>query len=159
MVSKEVIRVKHAPDMDLSDAVRHFTFLLSEQNVTFVQGTKSQNHANLKREIEEFAGGIETGVAISEDKGNLNDAGDDCDTSDAHDADENNTVAASTVTANASLAMFRQFKTTHGESVDPITQFDRKRVMHAATRCLAWARDPARAPVPGAENLTNDQVC
>merc|ERR1719174_1080212 len=66
MVSKEVIRVQHAPDMNLPQTVRHFTFLLSAQ--------------------------------------------------------------------------------------------DRKRVLHAAKRCLAWARDPARAAVPGAEKLTNNQA-
>ena len=168
MVSKEVIRVKHAPDMNLSEAVRHFAFLLSEQNVKFVQGKKSQQHANLKRDIEEFSGGL---IENPNDGNNMrkgNDGGDDCDAGDdydAGDADENDTtVSASSVTANAALAMFRKsksFKTkskTSASDVGIIDQYERNRVLHAAERCLAWAHDPARTAVPGAENVTDDQV-
>merc|ERR1712210_371622 len=35
---------------------------------------------------------------------------------------------------------------------------DRNEVIDKATRCLAWANDPARPVVPGAEAMTNDQA-
>ena len=38
MVSKEVLRVKHAPDMNFLETVSHLTFLLSKPNLQFVKG-------------------------------------------------------------------------------------------------------------------------
>ena len=41
---------------------------------------------------------------------------------------------------------------------DPISEIDRKRVINKAKRCLEWAQDSDRPPVPGAANMTDDQV-
>merc|ERR1711939_1160797 len=50
-----------------------------------------------------------------------------------------------------------QKKGAQGDA-DPIDNYERTEVINKAERCLAWAHDPARAAVPGAENMTNDQA-
>merc|ERR1719198_622074 len=55
MLSKEVLKVKDAPDMSLMESVRHFTFLLSEKNLNFVNGKQSKTPDKLEAEIEEFS--------------------------------------------------------------------------------------------------------
>ena len=39
-----------------------------------------------------------------------------------------------------------------------ISKIEKKRVINKAKRCLQWAQDADRPRVPGAENMTNDQV-
>ena len=63
MVSKEVIRVKHAPDMNFMESVRHFTFLLSKKNLKFVNGGKAQEPKNLASKIEGFSETIQQALA------------------------------------------------------------------------------------------------
>ena len=42
--------------------------------------------------------------------------------------------------------------------MDIIDEYARNILIEQAKRCLAWAHDPDRAAVPGAENMTEDQV-
>merc|ERR1719182_1364083 len=42
------------------------------------------------------------------------------------------------------------------EDVDIIDENARNILIEQAKRCLAWAHDPARTPVPGAEDMTKD---
>lgn len=147
MVSNDVIQVKDAPDMNLLEAVRHFTFLLSEQNFEFVKGTKPKGDDNLKREIEAFSTDI--GDALAADLEAVKNA---CDTEDSIQQ------LPSTLTANAATAMFQKYSKDGVSKWKPIDQDDHDYVIVKARDCLAWARDPLRAAVPGAENITNDQA-
>ena len=68
-------------------------------------------------------------------------------------------------TAAVASAMFRESnggrESSHKSSVSqmrPIKIKDRNHVIAKAIRCLEWAHDPARPVVPGAENMTKDQV-
>merc|ERR1711881_666639 len=63
MVSREVLRVKHAPDMNFMESVRHFTFLLSKENLKFVNGGKAQEPKNLASKIEGFSETIQQALA------------------------------------------------------------------------------------------------
>ena len=40
----------------------------------------------------------------------------------------------------------------------PIKKLELDELVTKVKNCLAWAKDPARAVVPGAESMTNDQV-
>ena len=42
--------------------------------------------------------------------------------------------------------------------VDSINEVEKRRVINKAKRCLEWAQDADRPPVPGAEKMTDDQV-
>ena len=42
--------------------------------------------------------------------------------------------------------------------MDIIDEHSRNILIEQAKRCLAWAHDPARTVVPGAEDMTKDQV-
>merc|ERR1712037_793932 len=42
--------------------------------------------------------------------------------------------------------------------VDIIDEYSRNILIEQAKRCLAWAHDPARTRVPGAEDMTKDQA-
>ena len=44
------------------------------------------------------------------------------------------------------------------KDVEIIDESARNRLIEQAKSCLAWAHDPARTVVPGAENMTKDQV-
>ena len=72
--------------------------------------------------------------------------------------------SACKLTANATKAMFDECKELNSQrkkrvpGLDPIHNNERKIVIDKAKRSLAWARDPGRAVVPGAENMTEDQV-
>ena len=41
---------------------------------------------------------------------------------------------------------------------EPISEIEKKRVINKAKRCVQWAQDADRPPVPGAANMTDDQV-
>ena len=84
MLSKEVLRVKDAPDMDLMEAVTHFTSRLSKKNLV------RNNEPNNLKPIKKKKGAI---------------------------------------------------------------------VIDRASRCLEWARDRSRPSVPGAADMSDDQVC
>ena len=81
MLSKEVLRVKHAQHMGLMESVEHFTRVLSNKR-----------------------------------------------------------------------------KASCGRTVKPIAKAQRDNLLDYAQRSLAWARDRARPRVPGAAQMTNDQV-
>ena len=55
MLSTKVLRVRDAPDLDPADTVTHASFLLSDENVRFVEGKRCKSRANREREIEEFS--------------------------------------------------------------------------------------------------------
>ena len=63
MVSTQILRVKHASNMDLLEAVRHCTFLLSEENLQFVRGKKSGKQEDLRRSVNGFSTDIEISLA------------------------------------------------------------------------------------------------
>ena len=94
LLSAEVLKVKHAPDMSLMETVMHFTSLLYKENL-----------------VED---------------------------------------SLETMSANA--------KNSDVSQLDPISEIESLRVTAKAKRCLQWAQDPARLPVPGAQKMTNDQV-
>ena len=54
MVSNEVLRVEHAPFMSLLESVRHFAFLLSDDNLQYVSGNKSKLHGAIAHEVDSF---------------------------------------------------------------------------------------------------------
>ena len=147
MVSREVLRVKHAPDMNFMESVRHFTFLLSKTNLE-VDTTKRElkDHEVLKREIEEFSEKIQEALA----------------TYNSTTLHFNDGLTSLDDTASIATKMLQESKLLQKRGpkgdADPINNYDRNRVINKAERCLAWAHDPERAAVPGAENMTNDQA-
>ena len=138
--------------MNLLEAVRHITFLLSEANLKFVKGENSKEHEHLEREIEGFSKDIEKGLAtpkpsvVSNDAKHLRD-----------DDDSSQPQSACAVTADAASSMFHENK-IEPRDVEPIDKNARDIAIDRTKRCLEWAHDPARPAVPGAENLTNAQV-
>ena len=147
MVSKQVLRIKHASNMGLLEAVRHCTFLLSEENLQFVQGKKFKKQENLRRSINVFSTDIETSLAEYSSSRRR-------DTTSTQTDD-----AAPNQTANAATTMFRQSKRDSAFSgIRPIDEIDRTIMIEKAKMCLEWAHDPSRAAVPGAENMTDNQV-
>ena len=60
MVSNEVLRVKHAPQMNLLESVRHFTFLLSEENLQYASGNKAKLYEALEQEVDGFVPELRT---------------------------------------------------------------------------------------------------
>jgi len=146
MVSKEVLRVKHAPDMNFMETVRHFTFLLSKKNLKFVNKRKLKDHEVLKREIEEFSTKIQEALATYNPTSlQFNDGSTSLD----------NTASIATKMLQESKLLPK--KGAKGDA-DPINKSDRNKVINKAGRCLAWAHDPEREAVPGAENMTNEQA-
>ena len=192
MMSKEVLRVKDAPDMNLLETVRHFSFLLSKKTLKFINGEKSKSGESLECEIEEFSAQIQEDLAkyyseqhkeqkveVSIDPENFPDNA----TSAPVEA-----LSSSARTANAATAMFEESASRKADSengvadIDPITKKQQDVVIDKArcltltltltlifililtltltltSRSLAWAHDPDRPAVPGAEQMTNDQV-
>ena len=86
MVSKEVLRVKRAPNMNLMEAVRHCLYLLSEENLQIVKGKTPKDPENLERRILRFSTHIEETLAT-------------------YNSDR---ILTSTQTANAATTMFQQ---------------------------------------------------
>ena len=134
MLSKEVLRVKRAPNMGLMEAVRHCLFLLSEENLEFVKGRKSKGHDEIELRIQRFSTEIE----------------------DSLSAYNSERIATSMQTASAAATMFQQGNVF--SDVKAIDKMERRIMTAKAKQCLAWAHDPARPAVPGAEHMTNDQV-
>ena len=58
---------------------------------------------------------------------------------------------------NADLAPDTETNTDTSH-LHPISEIEKKRVINKAKRCLQWAQDADRPPVPGAANMTDDQV-
>ena len=167
LLSKEVIRVKDAPDMNFMESVRHFTFLLSEQNLEFVNGRKSKKTNILAREIEDFSETIQQALATF----NSNQCEHPTTTIASKDLERSSSTEntshirhSSARTADVASAMFRESRSRRSQrhkslsQLHPISESDRDRIIDRARRCLAWAYDPARAPVPGAESMNNEQV-
>ena len=161
MASKEVLRVKHAPDMNLMETVRHFTFLLSKKNLEFLNGRKSEKPKNLERKIEGFSKSIQQALAThySQEREEQAAVASD-DLKKSFDTENPPHVRHScTLTADVATVMFNESNKKSNHSLSCIKKKDRDRVIDKAKRCLAWAHDPARPAVTGAEALTNDQVC
>jgi len=140
MRSNDILRVKHAPDMNLLETVRHFTYLLSKQNIQSIKMHAHKEYENLKREIKELsqdamAENIMHGVEV-------NKAGDQ---HMLHDC---------SFTAKSAAQMLRE----RTPKLTAIGKYNRNKVFDKATRCLEWARDHARPSIPGAESMTNDQA-
>ena len=164
MVSKEIIKVKDAPDMNLMESVRHFTFLLSKRYIKSVKGGKMKQTKKLKAQIERFSSTIN--VALEkyysephpEAKGN-----DNTFSEEKIDLSDRRRSAASSRTADAAADMLRasvkvDSKRAGVVRMTHITKVQRDKVIHKAKACLAWAHDPERKAVPGAGKITKDQV-
>ena len=167
LLSKEVIRVKHAPDMNFMESVRHFTFLLSEQNLGFVNGRKSKEPNALVREVEACSETIEQALAtyssIQRDSPTTN-ASDDDPEAPLNTEKPFRVRHSSRLTADMATEMFQESRSRRKSKsplphMIPINDEDRDRVIEKASRCLRFAHNPARAPMPGAEAMTKDQVC
>ena len=157
--------------MGLLESVRHFTYLLSEENLQFVNGQNSKDHEHLKHEIEGFSKEIEDGLAMYKPQQNAkqkskeapdwchnDDIGDDRNVGD--DKDPIQQQPASSLTADAASRMFATSpKVSHKNGVVKfIDDLERTLVIDTAKRCLAWAYAPTRSVVPGTEKLTKDEV-
>merc|ERR1712032_1411947 len=133
-------------DMNFMETVRHFTFLRSKQNLKYVNKRKLKDHGVLKREIEEFSKKIQEALA----------------TYNPIILYSNDGLTSLDSTASIATKMLQESKLPKEKGVkndaDPINKNDRNRVINKAERCLAWAHDPERAAVPGAENMTKDQA-
>ena len=154
--------------MNFMESLRHFTFLLSKKNLEFVNGRKSRTATTIARQIEDFSKPIQQALATyyAQDREDQpaavsTDLGNSLDTENPPNARH-----ASTRTVDVASAMFRESNRARESSrknsvsqIRPITKKDRERVITKAIRCLKWAHDPARQVVPGAEAMTNDQVC
>ena len=155
MVSKETLRVKHAPDMSFLETVSHLTFLLSKPNLQFVKGKRSKRHETLVSEIKKFA---------RKQKDKLSPKSPKSPKSEQEDEKSDHGVSACTITANAAAKMFEELRQREDSSprdvprVSHIRKGQLKQLIKKAKRCFAWAHDPARVAMPGAENVTNDQV-
>merc|ERR1719174_867805 len=157
MVSKEVLRVKHAPDMNLMEAVRHFTFLLSKRNLRFANGEKAKEPKNLDRQIKRFSkkNSIrQTLSAYYSKESEEQAAAVSNDPRKSVDVENTSSVGldSPTLTADVATAMFRESNTKRKESVSRLSYIrkkDRLHVIDATRRCLAWAHDKERPAVPG----------
>ena len=76
--------------------------------------------------------------------------------------DSSHKRSSSIITANAASTMSLECTVRKGKksgfTMKPIDELDRDHVIGQAERCLAWAHDSARPAIPGAENMTKDQV-
>merc|ERR1719174_1325843 len=141
MVSQEMLRVKHAPDMGLVESIRHLTFLLSDENLQYVKRGKVTTESNLKKRIHRFNTKTEEMFSTF--------------SSEAQAPPSSATIDAVTTMFNDSVA-----RKASNASFDlkPIDKIDRHIVNDKAQSSLAWAHDPARPVVPGSENMTKDQA-
>merc|ERR1712048_42166 len=132
--------------MNFMETVRHFTFLLSKKNLQFVNKRKLKDHEVLKREIEEFSRKIQEALA----------------TYNSATIHFNDGLTPLDHTASIATKMLQESKSLPKKGpkgdADPINKSDRNKVINKAERCLAWAHDPEREAVPGAENMTNEQA-
>ena len=150
--------------MNFIETVRHFTFLLSKKNLEFVNGRKSRTATTIARNIEGFSKPIQYALAthyVQEREDHPAAVSNEVDAENPP-----NVRHSSTRTADVATAMFRESNSKRASShkssisqIRPITKKDRERVITKARRCLEWAHDTARPVVPGAEAMTNDQVC
>jgi len=146
MASKEVLRVRDAPDMDLMESVRHFTFLLSEQNLKNVNKKKKcKSTKDIKIEVKGFSKQIES--AIAEKKPQIM-----------------HRESASTLTAYEVTKMVQKSKLLQRRSnvdafdIKPINKNERAIVIDKARRSLMWANDPERMTIDGAKDMTAYQA-
>ena len=167
LLSKEVIRVKDAPDMNFMETVRHFTFLLSKNNLQFANGRKPKDRNTLAREIKAFSETIQQALAthysIQCENPSTSASNDDLETS-LLTKKAMQVRHSSMLTADVATEMFRESRSRRKSKnplphMIPINDRDRDRLIDKASRCLRFAHNPARAPMPGAEAMTNDQVC
>ena len=166
MTSEEVIRVKHAPDMNFMEAVRHCTFLLSENNLEFANGRKSKEPNALVREVEACSETIEQALATysSGQRESPTTIASDDDPKAPLNAEKPLRVRhSSRLTADVATEMFRESRSRRKSKnavpdMLPIDEEEQDYVIDKARRCVTWAHDPTRPPMPGAGAMTNDQV-
>ena len=124
----------------------------------FVNGHKAKEPKNIAREIENFSKTVQEALATyysQEREGNA------VSIDPQHSLHTENTSLSSSCTADMATAMFQESGSSNENSlshISPINKKSRDLVIDKARRCLAWAHDPARPAVPGAEAMTNDQV-
>merc|ERR1719247_3515648 len=113
------------------ESVRHCLYLLSEE-FEESQGNSPNDPEELKRRVERFNPKIEQAlVTFSPER-----------------------ARTATQTAKTAAAM----NPLTSKDVDIIDAYSRNILIEQAKRCLAWAHDPARTVVPGAEDMTKDQA-
>lgn len=131
--------------MSLLESVRHFTFLLSHDNLRFTRQKQPKDHEQLKQEVEGFSQKIEDAIA------NYNPS-----------PRNNGVLSASAITADVAVKMFNASGSLKGDNdrndTKHIDVLDREHVTDTAVHCLGWAHDPARPAIPGAAAMTKDQV-
>ena len=125
---------------------------------------KSTEMDRLRSDVKNFSSQIQTALdqyyPVPEDKEEKDNGPNGCEKQLSK-----GTIGAATQTANAAAGMLQasfssEFKTQSKVlQIKPITALDSDQVIHKAKACLAWAHDPARKAIPGAENVTKDQVC
>ena len=166
LLSKEVIRVKDAADMNLMESVRHFTFLLSKKNLDFVCGRKNKDRNTLEREIEAFSQTIQDTLTTHHGdnfKRPTTAASNDDPIASLNTANPSYSRHATIVTADVATGMFREFAAVRkSQKAAPkmiaIDKENRDRVIYKARRCLARTYDPARPPTPAGGAMTDDQA-
>merc|ERR1719247_3367420 len=113
------------------ESVRHCLYLLSEE-FEESQGNSPNDPEELKRRVERFNPKIEQALVTFSPK------------------------RARTATQTAKTAAATN--PLKSKDVDVIDKYSRNILIEQAKRCLAWAHDPARTAVPGAEDMTKDQA-
>merc|ERR1719247_3811515 len=113
------------------ESVRHCLYLLSEE-FEESQGNSPNDPEELKRRVERFNPKIEQALVTFSPK----------------------RARTSTETAKTAAATNKR----KSEDVDVMDKYSRNTLIEQAKRCLEWAHDPARTPVPGAEDMTKDQA-
>merc|ERR1719247_302624 len=113
------------------ESVRHCLYLLSEE-FEESQGNSPNDPEELKRRVERFNPKIEQALVTFSPK----------------------RARTSTQTAKTAAAMNQ----LNSKGVDTIDESARNILIGQAKCCLAWAHDPARTVVPGAEDMTKDQA-
>ena len=157
MVSQEVLRVKHAPDMNFMEAVRHLAFLLSEQNLKFIMRKKSRAQEILEREIDRFTEDLDALTTIESHSPREEREVVVCTRSSRLSVSGEMVPSVTVVTAGVAMQMQQKSKASK-KRLQPINQLDRGILVAKAANCLDWARDPARVAVHGAANVTTEQV-
>ena len=145
MRSTKVLRVKHAPDMSLLETVQHCTYLLSKENM---QSNTRKGHENLKREIQKLS---QEAMAENAQEAKVENP---LPGTEVNNSNRRRMFHACSFTATSAAQMQRH--RTHTWTA--VSKLNRNKLFNRAKRCLAWAQDPARPVIPGAEHMTNEQV-
>ena len=125
-----MLRVKDAPDMGLMETVIHFTSLLYNPSLLY-------NAYDADRRGSPSI--IKSKKKKSKKKSLAR-------------------VSPLIIISNASSAISANSKNSDVSPLGPISKIDSLRVIKKAKRCLQWAQDAGRPPVPGAQKMSADQV-